>query len=183
MGFISIVIVLFIIVSYRYYTNNFTNSGILKKVTNQDGYSLSIQRKQIPIEIFVKPNWIPFHQKERKDLNKTLLEKHSTNIVLDNTWNRGNDIYFSFHATFDMHYRKGEFLYNGVFNDDGSITSPSIGKITLFDKERNSFPTGQIGYGPGADFSFGVQPKDQKFIKDGFYVKYTGYILYNYSKK
>ncbi|NOU98619.1 hypothetical protein GC097_01075 [Paenibacillus sp. LMG 31457] len=74
-------------------------------------------------------------------------------------------------------------MYNGIFNEDGTFSTPSPGEITIYDKDRNKIPLGQHGYGPGADFSFGIQPQDQKLIQNGFYIKYTGYILYNYSKK
>ncbi|MNP65732.1 hypothetical protein D3C76_1613540 [compost metagenome] len=82
-----------------------------------------------------------------------------------------------------MNYQRGEFLYNGIFNEDGTFSSPSHGEIILHDKDQHNIDFGQHGYGPGADFSFGIQPEDQKRIQNGFDVKYTGYILYGYSKK
>lgn len=141
-----------------------------------------MQQEQVPIEVFIDPEWIPFQEDERKELNMKLLELHDTTLYLTDVWNRGQDIYFSFHTENHMDYERGEFLYNGVFNEDGTFTSPSVGGITLYDKENNSLAIGQTGYGPDADFSFGISIQDQELIKKGFYVKYTGYILYDYSK-
>lgn len=180
---ISVVIILAIIVGYRYYTLYFSNTGIFTNVTQRDGYALTLQQEQVPIEVFIDPEWIPFQEDERKELNMKLLEVHDTTLYLTDVWNRGQDIYFSFHAEHHMDYKRGEFLYNGVFNEDGTFTSPSVGGITLYDKENNPLAIGQTGYGPDADFSFGISIQDQELIKNGFYVKYTGYILYDYSKK
>jgi hypothetical protein len=179
---ISLALIFIICIIYRYYTLNYSNEGILNNVTSRDGYSLTLKQEQVPIEVYIKPDWISFNPDDGKELNIKLLEMHNTNINLDNVLNRGNDIYFSFHSTFNMKYNNGEFLYNGLFNEDGSFSSPT-GEIIVYDKDRNKIPIGQIGYGPGADFSFGIQPQDQKLIQNGFYVRYTGYILYDYSKK
>jgi hypothetical protein len=180
---VTLVLVAMVLMFYRYYSLKYTEQAILDNVTSRDGYALVNQQEQVPIEVFIKPEWIPFKPNEQKELYKKLLETHNTTILLNNVWNRGNDIYFSFHAEFNMKYKAGEFLYNGIFNEDGTFSTPSPGEITIYDKDRNKIPLGQQGYGPGADFSFGIQPQDQKRIQNGFYIKYTGYILYNYSKK
>lgn len=178
----SVILLVTIILFYRYYTINFTNEGIANKVIDRDGYSLSLETEQIPLEIFIKPEWIAFNQDERKELKIHLLEMHNTNILLDNVWNRGNDIYFSFSTTFNMKYKAGELLYNGFLNEDGTFTSPS-GELKLYDKNMNELSVGQIGIGPGSSFSFGIQPEEQKLISEGFYVKYNGFNLYNYYKR
>lgn len=180
---ISITIILIIFSLYGYYHLNYSSKGILNNVTNRKGYSLFIQQEQVPIEIYIKPEWISYNTNEQKKLGIKVLDIYNTNIILDNVWNRGNDIYFSFHATFNMKYGSGEFLYNGIFNEDGTFSCPSSGKILLYDKIHKMIATGQTGYGPGADFSFGINPEEQMNIKNGFYVTYTGYILYGYSKQ
>ncbi|WJH35511.1 hypothetical protein N6H14_05710 [Paenibacillus sp. CC-CFT747] len=173
----------FVVICYRYYSLNYSQQAILDNVTSRDGYTLVNQQEQVPIELFIRPEWIPFKPKEEKNINEKLYESHNTIIHLKNIWNRGNDIYFSFQAEFNMKYKTGEFLYNGIFNEDGTFSSPSPGEITIYDKDRNKIPLGQQGYGPDAAFSFGVEPQFQNRIQNGFYIKYTGYILYNYSKK
>lgn len=162
----SIVVLIF---AYKYYGSNYTNEGILNNVIDKDGYSLSLETEEIPLELFIKPEWIAFYQDERKELKVKLIELHNTTIWLDNVWNRGNDIYFSFTTSFNMNYKAGKFLYNGIFNTDGTFTSPS-GDVKLYDKDMNEFTVGQIGFGPEAAFSFGIQPEEQKLISEGFYV-------------
>lgn len=180
---IALVIVFVIIVGYRNYMEHFSDAGILDKVTQRDGYSLTIKQEQIPIEVFIEPEWIPFNSDERKKLDIKLLELHDTTIYLDNVWNKGEEIYFSFHTKHRMHYRSGEFLYNGVFHNNGRFSFPSPGKTFLYDKERNHIPLGGYGEGPDADFSFGIRTEDQHLIDNGLYVKYTKFILYGYKKK
>ncbi|GIO91063.1 hypothetical protein [Paenibacillus lactis] len=179
---VLLILSVIVILIYRSYTINFTNEGIINKVIDRDGYSLSLETKQIPVEIFIKPEWIAFNLDERKELKIPLLEMHNTNILLDNVWNRGNDIYFSFTTTFHMKYKAGKLLYNGFLNEDGTFTSPA-GELKLYDQNMNEFPVGQIGTGPGSSFSFGIQPEEQKLISEGFYVMYSGFNLYNYYKR
>lgn len=174
-----------ILIGYSYYNRHYTENAILDHVTRRDGYRLDTLQEQVPIEFFIKPEWIAFQPEERKNLDINLLQTHRTTILLDDVWNRGkfaNDIYFSFHAAFNLKFRSGEFLYNGVFHENGSFSSPSPGEITIYDMNKNKISVGQHGYGPGADFSFGISLEDRKRIENGFYVKYTGYILYHYSK-
>ncbi|MEK5057990.1 hypothetical protein BK126_06845 [Paenibacillus sp. FSL H7-0326] len=174
-------IIIFIFI-YNYYNLNYTNESITSNVINQDGYSLTLQVEQIPIEIFIKPEWITFNPEERKEQDIELLETYNTNLLLDDVWNRGNDIYFSFKTTFNMKYKAGEFIYNGFFNDDGTFTTPSA-KVRLYDINMKEFSVGQTGTGPEASFSFGIRPEEQELISEGFYVKYDGYNLYAYSKR
>lgn len=61
----SIIVFIFV---YKYYTSNYSNEGIINKVIDIDGYSLSLESKQIPLEVFIKPEWIAFNQDERKEV-------------------------------------------------------------------------------------------------------------------
>lgn len=178
----SLILVLSLVVFYSYYTGDSSSDNILNNIINRKGYSLELVTEQVPIKIFIKPEWIAWGQKERKELNIKTLELQNTNIILDNVWNRGNDIYFSFSTSFNINKKGGEFLYNGYFNDEGNFTNPS-GSIELFDINGNQISVGQTGTGPEAAFSFGIRPEEQKFINEGFYVEYNGYNLYEYSKK
>ncbi|MFX3631475.1 MAG: hypothetical protein ACE3L7_20040 [Candidatus Pristimantibacillus sp.] len=114
---IILVIVALVLICYRYYSLNYSEQAILDNVTSRDGYTLVNQQEQVPIELFIKPEWIPFKRNEEKTLNENLFESHNTIILLTNIWNRDNDIYFSFHAKFNMKYKMEEFLYNGIFNE------------------------------------------------------------------
>lgn len=180
----AIALAVAILIGYSYYNRHYSGKAILDHVTSQEGYKLDMIQEQVPFEIFIKPEWIAFQPDERKAPGIILVQTHQTTILLDDVWHRGKfakDIYFSFHAVFNLKFKSGEFLYNGVFHDNGSVSSPT-GEITLYDRNKNKIPIGQLGFGPGADFSFGISLEDQKRIENGFYVKYTGYMLYHYSK-
>lgn len=168
-------------VVYNYYMKHYSNDGILHNVITRSGYTLALRQEPVPVELLVKPEWIANDPDERKEPKIALLERDNTTIVLDNVWNRGSDIYFSFHTTFKMSRDNGSFLYNGLFRENGSFSTAPV-EVLLFDLDRNPIPVGQIGTGPGADFSFGVDPKYKERIRDGFYVSYTGFNLYNYAK-
>jgi hypothetical protein len=184
---ISVAIILGVVVlllSYQYYASNYSDHGILEKVINRNGYILKQVQEPISITLFIKPEWIPFDSDSKLSLNEEVLKIHSTNIILDNVWNRGNDIYFSFRTTYDLNYREGEFVYNGNFNEDGTFTwSSKIDGTILYDKEQTRFTVGQTGSGPESDFSFGIGPENYSTIKDGFYIEYNNFIRYQYVKR
>lgn len=181
---IAIAVCILLVYGYRGYIANYSDEGILQRVTDRKGYSLDIVTERVPIEIFVKPEWIAFGADERLDMNAKVLQMNQTHLYLESVINRGNDIYFNFHAAFKMNRNNGEFLYNGIFNEDGTFNSPMMfNEIELFDVNRTKFNAGQIGTGPDADFSFGIGPDHYPLIQEGFYVKYTGYNLYRYFKK
>ncbi len=172
----------FIGVGVYYYINHFTSTAILKNATNREGYSLDIVKEPIEIELFIKPEWIPFDSNKPKNLNKKLCEKNNTDIILTQVWNRGNDIYFSFDTSYHLNYKKGDFLYNGIFHEDGTFTSNNnSNNFLVYDLENEFIGLGQNGIGPNSAFSFGIQPKGYDKIRNGFYIKYSGMILYTYS--
>lgn len=178
---LSVSFILIFLFIYKYYTLNYTNEGITNKVLNQDGYALTLRTPEMPIQIFVKSEWIPFSAGEPLKRDIKVLETHSSNVILD-VQNRDDDIYFSFRTTFNMDDPSGEFIYNGLFNAGGTFTySPE--EVRLYDKNMNQLSVGQTGIGPEASFSFGIETEEQKLISEGFYVKYDGYNVYDYSKK
>jgi hypothetical protein len=183
---ISVAIILGIFVlllSYQYYVTSYSDHGILEKVTNRNGYVLNQVQEPISIKLFIRPEWIPFDTDSKLFLNEEVLKIHSTKIILDNVWNRGNDIYFSFRTKYDLNYREGEFIYNGNFNEDGTFSwSSKIDGTILYDKEQKRFTVGQTGSGPESDFSFGIGPENYLTIKDGFYIEYNNFILYQYAR-
>lgn len=71
-----------------------------------------------------------------------------------------------------------------TFNDDGSFIgiTPWKENTALNNKSGQKIDIGQTGDGPNSDFSFGINIENQELLHDGFYVKYSGFILYQYSK-
>ena len=177
-----VTILLLAIMSYFYYQYNFTSKGIYSHIMDRNGYSLHLNKEQVPIEIFIRPEWIPFQSDERIEPKEKTAEQDNTSFWLDEVWNRGNDIYFSFTTSFQLDYSEGALLYNAYLYDDGSSSSPS-GEVKLFNPKGYEIPVGQTGTGPEAAFSFGIQPEHYDLIREGFYVNYNGYNLYAYVKR
>ncbi|MEO3944057.1 hypothetical protein [Gorillibacterium sp. CAU 1737] len=164
-----------------YYNRNFTAKAIFQNVIGLDGYSLTLVKEQVPFECFVKPEWIAFKPDEKKDLTLSMQNNNQTHISLAQVINRGHDIYFNFHTTFDLDYRNGAFLYNAIFHEDGTASSPT-GAIRVFEPDGTVIPVGQQGSGPGADFGFGIDQEHLDQLKNGIVIQYDGYVLYHYAK-
>lgn len=180
----SAVLIVVLLLSFVYYANQFRSEEINTKIIERDGYHVQLVKPRESIEVFVKPEWIPWGEGERIEPRQQLLSASNTVISLDNTWNRGNDMYFSFHTEFRLPRKHGSFLYNYILQEDGSVLSDmQPDDYTLYDLHHQVIPIGQTGIGPGADFSFGIEPQYQQRLKDGFWVKYSGFTLYEYSKK
>jgi hypothetical protein len=181
---IFLVVILVIYRGYDYYNDHFVNKRIMENIMNRENYTIYKNEDAINIKLFIKPEWIPFEKGERKKLNIQLTERNNTNIILQDVWNRGNDIYFSFHTTYNLDYKKGKFLYNMIFNDDGTYTNTgSFNDYQLLDTYQNAILIGQTGSGPESDFSFGIEPNEYDKIRKGFTINYSGMILYEYSRK
>ena len=177
-------LIIFIGLGVYYYINRFTSNAILHNITNRNRYSLDILKETNEIELFIKPEWIPFDSDEPKNLNLKLCEKNNTDIILTQVWNRGNDIYFSFDTSYHLNYREGEFLYNGFFYEDGTFSSNSnINDFLVYNLENDSIDLGQKGFGPNSAFSFGIEPVEYDKIRNGFHINYSGLVLYSYSLK
>lgn len=159
------------------------DEAIFQKVINSQGYTIKHIGKPEPLEFFIKPEWIAFNSGEEKKENKKLMERNNTTILLDMVINRENDIHFNFHPTFNMNQKGGEFMYIDMINDDGTFTSnTSPIDFALYDKNRNEIIIGAIGSGPESDFSFEIDKENQEQIREGFYVRYSGFHLYKYTK-
>ena len=173
-----------IIIGYQYFNNHFSNEGILENVTTRNGYVLNQIDEPVTVKTFIKPEWISFESDKKQVLDKEMAEIYSTNIILDYSWNRGRDICFAFESSYNMNYNGGKFLYNGKFNEDGSFTYNSKENgIILYSINQKKLDIGQWGVGTGSSFSFCVEPQYYEEIKDGFYVEYTDYSLYEYTRK
>jgi hypothetical protein len=167
---------------FLYYRSHYTNAAILKNSTSRKGYLLNTIKETVDMELFIKPEWIPFNSNKPKNLNVKLSERNNSNILLAQVWNRGNDIYFSFDTSYNLDYNKGEFLYNGIFNQDGTFSwNSNFDALSVYDSLNNAIEIGQTGLGPNSAFSFGIEPEQYDKIRDGFYVKYSGMTLYRYS--
>lgn len=175
------IIVLVIFRGYHFYFDNYSDKGILENVTSRTGYTLNLVKESESVEFFIEPEWVPFNEDEKKELDIVLTTKNNTNIILTEVWNRGNDIYFSFDTSYNMDYNQGTFMYNGLFNEDGTFST--FGIIDAFDihnLKNEKVEVGQTGRGPNSAFSFGINPENYELIKDGFNVDYSGFLLYEY---
>ncbi len=168
---------------YDFYLDH-QSSGIIANVIARKHYSVTQADQSIELDLFIKPEWIPFDSNTPKELNVLLKETHNTKIILREVWNRGDDIYFSFTTRYNLNFKKGEFLYNMILNESGTTTSNgTYHQIKLFDLNQVSVDHRGVGFGPNSDFSFGIDPDQQLRIKNGFYVRYTGMFLYGYSRE
>ncbi|WP_432361919.1 hypothetical protein [Sporosarcina sp. UB5] len=167
-----------------FYRGDYLNKGILNNVTERNGYVLNKINDNEMVELYIEPEWIPFNTKNEKNYNTKLAEKHNTNIILKQVWNRGTDLYFSFDTTYNLNYSSGSFMYNGIFNEDGTFTSSmSVNDFYLVNNDGVEIGVGQRGRGPNSAFGFAIKPENYDLIKDGFYIQYSGFYVYEYSKK
>lgn len=180
---IIIIMGFFFLIGYLFYSENYSNEGILQNVTKRDGYKLHLIKKDVTVEFYIKPKWIPFNSDEKKEFNKEIITENNTTIILDTVWDRGNDIYFNFDTKYKMNYNNGNFMYNGIFNKDGTFTTNgSFTDFYLYNNNGEKVGVGQSGRGPQSSFGFAVEPENYDLIRDGFYVKYSGFNLYEYDK-
>jgi len=164
-------------------TYNFfnTDKAIFNRVIKANGYTIQHIGQTDSLEFFIKPEWIPLKQDEKFSINEKLIELHNTSIVLDEVWNQGENISFSFHLTFNMNQKEGEFINTYISNQDGSATS-GMTQIMLYDIQQNEIVTNGIGEGPGSVFSFAINKENLDIIRDGFHVVNNGLQLHEYSK-
>ncbi|WP_178023816.1 hypothetical protein [uncultured Paenibacillus sp.] len=184
-SFVALVVVVIMVLYLSKF--NEPSTQIQKDILDANGYLVSEITKNYPLEIFIKPEWIPLEDDKKLNLNVKLLEIENTTIYLQEVWNRGDfgdDIYFSFHTTYNLDSTEGRFLNNNVYNQDGSVsTDTSFDDFLIYDSKKNEIVIGETGTGPGSDFSFGVDESQFIEIRNGFYLNYSGMHLYEYSKK
>ncbi|WP_047983208.1 hypothetical protein [Ornithinibacillus californiensis] len=174
----------FLFLGYVFYHNNFTDEGILENVIERDGYILERKNDKETVKLYIKPEWIPFNDTKEHDLDIELARENNTGIILDEVWNREIDIYFSFDTTYDLNFTRGSFMYNGIFNEDGTYTTnSSYWDYSIYNLNNEKVDFGQSGQGPNSTFGFAIEPENYDLIRDGFYVEYSGFYLYEYNKK
>lgn len=165
--------------TYNYFN---TDKAIFNRVINANGYTVQHIGQSDPLEFFVKPEWISLEKDVKLNVNEKVIESHNTTIVLDEVWNRGEKISFSFHLTFEMNQNEGDFLYNYTVKKSSIISSTSHKDIVLFDKKHKEIEKNGTSKGPETSFSFNINKENLDFIRDGFYVVYHGLQLHEYSK-
>ncbi|QWU16043.1 hypothetical protein SAMN04487895_102285 [Paenibacillus sophorae] len=187
---VILTVILFIILlfcafrGWDFFQKHNKNKEVLNNILYHQDYKVSAINNPVVIELFVSPNWIPFNEKKPLNINKKLMNMHDTNIILKEVWNRGNDIYFSFHTTYNLDDQSGYFLYNMKINGDGTFESTgSYSDFHIFDVNKHEIQLGETGWGPESDFSFSIEPEEYEKIKSGFYINYSGMMLYKYSRK
>ena len=169
---------------YFIYSFFFSSRAILNNVSKLKGYELEIIEENKPIKLYIEEELFQLRDGEEKNLNIVLDEQYNTKIILEHIIRRDDDVYFSFTTDYALPYRRGHFLYNGILNSDGSITSYSTGQeFELINALDESIDAGQTGSGPNSDFSFGISKEQIDQIEDGFTVFYKGMYLYEYRKR
>ncbi|KZS47088.1 hypothetical protein AWU65_14720 [Paenibacillus glucanolyticus] len=148
-----------------------------------NGYEIQEIQKPVSINVHIKPEWIANKTENTKKVEVTILEKNNTKIILENVQYRENDIYFTFKTSTKINKDDSVFLSNNVFNADG--TSHAYAPNNLFEittSKKEIIPLGQIAFEENSGFSFGVPVENYHSIKNGFDLKYSGFILYSYFK-
>ena len=91
---------------------------------------------------------------------------------------------FDFTTDYDLPYLKGDFLYNEIFNPDGTYTTSSnMVDFELMNPKHQPIVVGQRGSGPNSDFNFNIEKEQWQLIDQGFTMRYFGMYLYGYKKK
>ncbi|MCD8510059.1 MAG: hypothetical protein LRY73_09445 [Bacillus sp. (in: Bacteria)] len=170
----------------HYYESVF--GGLFTYIIAQEDYHLELVDDAFTLEFFVRPEWIPLEDGQEFNLNEHVLSSHDTEFSLEAAINRGDfasDIYFLFNGTHHLNLDEGNFITHVMIGQDGSITTGGCGFdcIKIYDKNMDEIELGQRGFGPGADFSFGIEREHMELLEDGFYVKITEFKLYEYRRK
>ena len=173
------------IVVYVFLNNNpFSNDEMEQHVLAQQKYKLELLDKNVPIEIFVKPEWIPQEEEEEIIIQEVVASIEGNDIFLEHVIYRENDIYFSFTTKNKFHRNGGILIANRMIEPDGRMTAGNfMSELKLYNTIGQEIMIGQMGIGPNFDFSFGIDLTDALNIQQGFYVKNMSYMLYSYKKK
>ncbi|MCR8644304.1 hypothetical protein NV379_16750 [Paenibacillus sp. N1-5-1-14] len=155
-----------------------------EQVFSQNGYSIELMEKAVPLEFFIKPDWITFDTYERKKHQLKLYDENKTQIYLNEIWLEefGDELQVGFHISRILDHEEGNFLSNTIFYPDGkNSVNFEREQFAIFDSNHQEIEVKQIGASESS-FSLGIDKKQLPRIKNGFYVKYTGMNLYQYEK-
>lgn len=161
--------------------------GGISHVTQED-YHLEMLDDSFTMKFFVHPNWIPLEEGQELMPNELMYVAYNTHYYIEwaiNRANFGNDVLFHFSAVNLINEDAGTFITHLKIEEDGRTSSGGCGFscFKVFDKNMDEVEMGQRGYGPGSDFTFGIDLKQMDLIKDGFYVEISGFYLYEYTSK
>ncbi|QUG40038.1 hypothetical protein KD050_11985 [Psychrobacillus sp. INOP01] len=180
---ILFLLIIFVMVGIFIYNEQFSADAIKKKIVNQKDYTFKLQKENVPIEFFIKSDWIPLSSEEPLKIDEIVYTDDQTNVVLMEVMKRGEHLTFSFDTKYRLNRESGNLLVNYTINPGGGITTESsMNDILLFDKNHNKIETDGVGMGPDEMFGFDIEQGEYPAIIDGFYVKYNVFNKYSYKK-
>lgn len=188
-SFIVTVIIMMLVISYRGYLSE---EQTLHRIINEKGYTLINSERGISFELPVREEWIPGEEGE-EIINMEISQLHDTQIFLRKVLLRGDIVTFDFEAVTKTakNRNSGEFLYIDEILRKGSSVSVSQSSGWNFYDENGvdlmyssrAIEGYSAGEGPGNLFSVSLEKKHIKQIQGGLTIKFTGFVLYKYSKK
>jgi hypothetical protein len=184
--YIILAVVLCLLTAFAY-KSYFSNESILERAVQKNGYDLFQKQRPVSFEFYFDPQWIPKTIGET-EYNIHLGTLHNTEIYLDKVIARDRSIYIGLNAIPHMRKQSGEFLYIWDIKDNQSSSSYNpIEEWHFFDKNGESLKPLLMDYGSGEgpDNMFGIEidKKYMDIVAAGIYLKYSGFILYEYRQK
>lgn len=168
-----------------YYVKYYNSAHIWGKIIKQDGYSVKVNDESTPVEFFIHPEWLSLNKDHSRKINVKVAEAFNTSIILREVTNQGKDFFFDFDTTYKLNDQRGQFLSNQILNGDGTVSSKSspASSFEIFTVSGENINHGAYGRGPDSKFFFSVSSEDYDKFNHGFYVRYSGMMLYEYWKK
>lgn len=184
--YIILAAVLCLLTAYAY-RSYFSNDEILERVVQKNGYDLFQKQKPVSFEFYFDPQWIPQTNGET-EYNIHLGTLNDTEIYLDTVKARDRSINIGLIAVPQMRKHSGQFLYIWDIKDSYSSSSYNpIEEWQFFDKNHESLNPLIVQYGggegPGNTFGLELDRKYMDAFASGIYLKYSGFILYEYRQK
>ena len=169
-----------------FYCLFYMNDLIWKNVTSGNGYTIKLEQKQVPLELFIEPSIVTEGKQlltgEVKKLEQSILKVDNTEIILKSITRQEQELLFDFTTKQHMPIFRGKFLHNSAYNDDGSLSiTTNHEQVAIHNAEGEPIAVGSIGVGPEADFLVGIRLEDIDTVANGFYVNYNGYHRYRYA--
>ena len=160
----------------------FSSNAILKNVSQQRGYTVEGSQEAVPIEMFIEPQMYNIKEGTEKKVNQVIHQQNNTLIILESVIFREDSLSFNFTTDYDLSLVEGDFLYNLIFNSNGSFTT--IGGVWNEYKAKTlrneQLEVRETGRGPNSDFSFSLYKPQLELLNEGFTIQYNGMYLYKY---
>ncbi|WP_310549697.1 hypothetical protein [Paenibacillus glufosinatiresistens] len=151
-------------------SNQQSDEEKLQKIVTKKNYIVNKVEANLAIHFTIKPEWIT---KKSKRLNVKVFKVGESEIFLSDVVYRERDIYFSFHTSLNLQ-EEGRFIFPGDLKQNGFFSTPQEEFLLVTSDHQRLIPS-QIGLGPSADFSFGIDLSDQGKIARGFNVQYSDF--------